>query len=89
MEKQKSVKLNQDPVIETTEMKARAKVLEQHLQKLWKRKVPRPRKTATTTAEKVEATVKEDVKEPEEESIPRTDEQQVPLQAPEEIRDEL
>ncbi|KAK0480495.1 Hsp70 protein-domain-containing protein [Armillaria luteobubalina] len=89
VEKQKSVKLNQDPVIETTEMKARAKVLEQHLQKLWKRKVPRPRKTATTTAEKVEATVKEDVKQTEEESIPRTDEQQVPLQAPEEIRDEL
>ncbi|KAK0421486.1 heat shock protein 70 family [Armillaria borealis] len=57
VEKQKSVKLNQDPVIETTEMKARAKVLEQHLQKLWKRKVPRPRKTATTTAKKVEATV--------------------------------
>ncbi|KAK0447909.1 Hsp70 protein-domain-containing protein [Desarmillaria tabescens] len=87
VEKQKSVKLNEDPVIETTEMKARAKVLEQHLQKLWKRKVPRPRKTATTTAEKVEATVKEEVKE--DESIPRTDEQRVPLQPPEEIRDEL
>jgi len=41
VEKQKSVKPNQDPVIETTEMKARAKVLEQHLQKLWKRKTPK------------------------------------------------
>ncbi|KAG7447381.1 actin-like ATPase domain-containing protein [Guyanagaster necrorhizus] len=87
VEKQKSVKLNQDPVIETTEMKARAKMLEQHLQKLWKRKVSKPRKTVTPTAEKVEATVKEEVKD--EETIPRTDEQQAPLQAPEEIRDEL
>ena len=54
VEKQKSVKANQDPVIETTEMKARAKVLETHLHKLWKRKVPRapkkPVSTSSTTA---------------------------------------
>jgi hypoxia up-regulated 1 len=55
VEKQKSVKPNQDPVIETTEMKARAKVLETHLQKLWKRKVPKapkkkPVSTSTSTA---------------------------------------
>lgn len=50
VEKQKSVKPNQDPVIETTEMKARAKVLETHLQKLWKRKIPKkPIATSTST----------------------------------------
>ena len=41
VEKQKSVKMNEDPVIETTEMKARAKTLETHLQRLFKRKVPK------------------------------------------------
>lgn len=35
VEKQKSVKMNEDPVIETTEMKARAKTLEMHLQRLF------------------------------------------------------
>jgi hypoxia up-regulated 1 len=44
------VKMNEDPVIETTEMKARAKVLEQHLQRLWKRKIPKvkPKPTSST-----------------------------------------
>ncbi|KAF8900168.1 Hsp70 protein-domain-containing protein [Gymnopilus junonius] len=55
VEKQKSVKANEDPVIETTEMKARAKVLENHLQRLWKRKVPKavkkPKTSATTSTE--------------------------------------
>jgi len=51
VEKQKSIKPNQDPVIETTEMKARAKVLETHLQKLWKRKVPKmPKKPVSTSS---------------------------------------
>jgi hypoxia up-regulated 1 len=50
VEKQKSVKINEDPVISTTEMKARAKTLETHLQRLAKRKVPKPRKTTTTAA---------------------------------------
>ena len=62
VERQKSIKPNQDPVIETTEMKARAKVLETHLHKLWKRKVPKaPKKpvststTATTSSTTLEA----------------------------------
>ncbi|KAL4257706.1 Heat Shock Protein 70 (HSP70) [Pleurotus pulmonarius] len=50
VEKQKSVKFNEDPVIETTEMKARAKVLETHLQKLVKRKVPKQTKPKTTSS---------------------------------------
>ena len=54
VEKQKNIKANQDPVIETTEMKARAKVLETHLHKLWKRKIPKapkkPVSTSTSTA---------------------------------------
>jgi hypoxia up-regulated 1 len=60
VEKQKSVKMNEDPVISTTEMKARAKTLETHLQRLVKRKVPKPKKTksaapsATPTSSSVE-----------------------------------
>jgi hypoxia up-regulated 1 len=50
VEKQKAVKMNEDPVISTTEMKARAKTLETHLQRLVKRKTPKPRKTTTTTS---------------------------------------
>jgi hypoxia up-regulated 1 len=50
VEKQKSVKANQDPVIETTEMKARAKVLETHLHKLWKRKVPKKKPVSTSSS---------------------------------------
>jgi hypoxia up-regulated 1 len=38
--KQRDVPMNQDPVILTSEMRARAKTLENHLQKLWKKKVP-------------------------------------------------
>ena len=38
--KQREVPMNQDPVILTSEMKARAKTLENHMQKLWKKKVP-------------------------------------------------
>ncbi|KAF9481579.1 actin-like ATPase domain-containing protein [Pholiota conissans] len=60
VEKQKEVKPNEDPVIETTEMKARAKVLETHLQKLWKRKVPKalkkPKTTSTTATEAAKET---------------------------------
>ncbi|KAJ7650569.1 Hsp70 protein-domain-containing protein [Roridomyces roridus] len=54
VEKQKAVKSNEDPVIETTEMKARAKVLETALQKLVKRKVPKVVKKKTTTTSAVE-----------------------------------
>ncbi|KAJ7270749.1 Hsp70 protein-domain-containing protein [Mycena haematopus] len=58
VEKQKEVKMNEDPVIETTEMKARAKVLETALMKLVKRKVPKTvkKKKETTTATSEEPT---------------------------------
>jgi hypoxia up-regulated 1 len=49
VEKQKSVKMNEDPVISTTEMKARAKTLETHLQKLVKRKIPKIKKTTSSS----------------------------------------
>lgn len=49
VERQKSVKMNEDPVILTSEMRARAKTLENHLQKLMRKKVPKPKKTTTTT----------------------------------------
>ncbi|KAH7910567.1 hypothetical protein BJ138DRAFT_1087445 [Hygrophoropsis aurantiaca] len=45
VERQKKTKMNEDPAISTKEMKARAKVLEQQLQKLVKRKAPKPKKT--------------------------------------------
>lgn len=50
VEKQKLVPFNEDPVIETTEMKARAKILETHLQRLVKRKIPKLKKTETTSS---------------------------------------
>ncbi|PPR02281.1 hypothetical protein CVT24_011619 [Panaeolus cyanescens] len=60
VEKQKDVKPHEDPVIETTEMKARAKVLETQLHRLWKRKVPKapkkPKVTPTAAAEEPEQT---------------------------------
>ncbi|KAJ7756232.1 Hsp70 protein-domain-containing protein [Mycena metata] len=51
VEKQKAVQPNDDPVIETTEMRARAKVLETALAKLLKRRVPKTVKKKTTTSE--------------------------------------
>ncbi|KAG6864109.1 hypothetical protein C0991_012444 [Blastosporella zonata] len=56
VEKQKTVPQNEDPVIETTEMRARAKVLETALQKLYRRKVPKMRKTKTTSSAAPEPT---------------------------------
>jgi hypoxia up-regulated 1 len=49
VEKQKSVPLNHDPVIETSEMRRRAKVLETHLQRLVQKKKP-PRKLKSTSS---------------------------------------
>lgn len=49
VEKQKSVKPNEDPVILTTEMKARAKTLENSLTKLMRRRLPKVRKTSSST----------------------------------------
>jgi len=47
--KQRQVPMDQDPVILTSEMKARAKTLENHLQRLWKKKVPSKRKADVGT----------------------------------------
>jgi len=47
--KQRQVPMDQDPVILTSEMRARAKTLENHLQRLWKKKVPSKRKPDTGT----------------------------------------
>ncbi|KAF8346262.1 Hsp70 protein-domain-containing protein [Amanita rubescens] len=52
VEKQKKVKSYEDPMIEMTEMKARAKVLEQHLQRLVRRRVPKVKKTRTSGSAK-------------------------------------
>jgi hypoxia up-regulated 1 len=43
--RQREVPMNQDPVISTSEMRARAKTLENHLQKLWKKKMPPKKKS--------------------------------------------
>jgi len=56
VEKQKKVQSNENPVIETTEMKARAKVLETSLMKLYKRKVPKVRKPKVTSTVQPEPT---------------------------------
>ncbi|KAF5376021.1 hypothetical protein D9615_007709 [Tricholomella constricta] len=98
VEKQKSVKSNEDPVIETTEMKARAKVLETSLMKLFKRKVPKARKPKVTSTAEPEPTAQAEggegqgeVPPGEEQVIPEAPEEQgqaqEPLKAPE--RDEL
>lgn len=60
VEKQRSVKSFEDPVIETMEMKARAKTLETQLFKLVKRKIPKVKKT--TTKKEEQETRKEDGK---------------------------
>jgi len=59
VEKQKAVKMNEDPVIETTEMKARAKKLELHLQRLVKRKTPKAKKTKTSATPTSTSTAEE------------------------------
>ena len=50
VEKQKSVKMNEDPVIETREMRERADKLELHLQKLALKKMPKVRKSSSSSA---------------------------------------
>lgn len=44
VERQKKTRMNEDPAIESKEMRERAKTLEQHLQKLVKRKAPKVKK---------------------------------------------
>jgi hypoxia up-regulated 1 len=51
VEKQKAVPMNEDPVIETSEMKRRADELSQELQRLVRRRAPvKPKKSKSTTA---------------------------------------
>lgn len=50
VERQKKVKLNEDPAIETAEMKRRAEALATQLQKLVKRKIPKARKPKSTSS---------------------------------------
>ena len=47
-EKQRSVPINHDPVMQTAEMRKRAKVLETHLQRLVQKKPPRTRPKSTS-----------------------------------------
>ncbi|KAL0952397.1 hypothetical protein HGRIS_006673 [Hohenbuehelia grisea] len=78
VEKQKARKFNEDRVIETTEMRARAKVLEQHLQKLVRRKVPKvkkPKSTSTSATESATATPPEETPEAQEPPIEGEDAQ--------------
>ena len=96
VEKQKSVRSYENPVIETAEMKARAKVLESHLQRLWKRKVPKavkkPKPTATTTTEatkETEGTAGDEAVGEEGPNVVDSDEQQIPLEQKEPRHDEL
>lgn len=91
VEKQKSVPMNEDPVIETTEMKARAKVLETALQKLVRRKIPKVKKTTTTAATSTSAAEETEVSEPQEEGSSGSDSVPIPEVPPtgEDIHDEL
>ncbi|KAI0742863.1 actin-like ATPase domain-containing protein [Daedaleopsis nitida] len=51
VEKQKQVKMNEDPVILSSEMRARAKVLENQLQKLVKKRPPKqPKKSSSSSS---------------------------------------
>lgn len=48
-EKQKAVKAHEDPVLLTAEMDARGKTLQTKVMRLLKRKIPKPRKTSTSS----------------------------------------
>ncbi|PIL26008.1 transporter [Ganoderma sinense ZZ0214-1] len=57
VEKQKSVKMNEDPVILSSEMRARAKVLENQLQKLYRKRPPKaPKKSSSSSSSTTSAT---------------------------------
>lgn len=49
VERQKRTPMNENPAIQTKEMKERAKTLELHLQRLVKRKAPKVKKSATSS----------------------------------------
>ncbi|PCH43121.1 actin-like ATPase domain-containing protein [Wolfiporia cocos MD-104 SS10] len=50
VEKQKRVKMNEDPVILSGEMRARAKTLENQLQKLMRKKTPKAKKSTSASS---------------------------------------
>ena len=50
VERQKHMPMNENPAIETKEMKERAKTLEMHLQRLVRRKAPKAKKAATSSS---------------------------------------
>ncbi|KAG5337074.1 hypothetical protein C0989_010915 [Termitomyces sp. Mn162] len=91
VEKQKSVQPSEDPVIETTEMKARAKVLETALMKLYKRKVPKIRKPKATSSVTPEPTaqVEENVEEKSTDTLPEDLPPQTPPLGQEEAQEPL
>jgi hypoxia up-regulated 1 len=53
VEKRKKTPVNHDPVVETAEMRTRAKTLETHLQRLVQKKPPRVRPNSSSTATQV------------------------------------
>jgi hypothetical protein len=65
VERQKKTKMNEDPVIDTKEMQQRAKTLEQHLQRLVRRKVPKVKKTPAKSGDANESSSTEPTPAPE------------------------
>ncbi|OCH90865.1 actin-like ATPase domain-containing protein [Obba rivulosa] len=76
VEKQKAVKMNEDPVLLTSELKARAKVLENQLQKLVRKKAPRSTTKKASTASSTGASETSTSTEPSSttSAVPPTDE---------------
>ncbi|KAI0772399.1 actin-like ATPase domain-containing protein [Trametes elegans] len=61
VERQKARQMNEDPAILSSEMRARAKVLENHLQKLVKKRAPKPpKKTSSSSASSSTTAAKEE-----------------------------
>ncbi|KAI9432685.1 actin-like ATPase domain-containing protein [Lactarius indigo] len=71
VEKQKGVPMNHDPVLETAEMRKRAKVLETQLQRLVQKKPPRARpKTTSSTSSSSSSSSTQDPQETDEPAKP-------------------
>lgn len=56
VEKQKLVQMFEDPAVESSELLSRAKVLENHLQKLLKKKVPKKKATTSSSSSSTAST---------------------------------
>lgn len=67
VEKQKLVKMNEDPVLESSELRAKVKPLETHLQRLVKKKVPRkkPSGSSSSTSSSASASASNTAEKPE------------------------